>query len=91
MAMLTVRNLPDEVHRALRVRAAEHGQSMEAEVRAILYEAVKPSQATGLGTLLAESSRDYGLEDSDIDAMEEAIAENRRKYQTTQQPPVSFE
>ena len=33
MAMLTVRNLSEEVHRALRVRAALHGQSMEAEVR----------------------------------------------------------
>ena len=33
MAMLTVRNLPDEVHRALRVRAVLHGHSMEAEVR----------------------------------------------------------
>lgn len=36
MAMLTVRKLSDEVHRALRVRAAQHGQSMEAEVREIL-------------------------------------------------------
>ena len=31
MAMLTVRNLPDDVHRALRVRAAQHGHSTEAE------------------------------------------------------------
>jgi plasmid stability protein len=36
MAMLTVRNVPDEVHRALRVRAALHGRSAEAEVRDIL-------------------------------------------------------
>ncbi|MFV0372970.1 FitA-like ribbon-helix-helix domain-containing protein, partial [Microbacterium sp.] len=36
MAVLTVRNVPDEVHRALRVRAAEHGRSAEAEVREIL-------------------------------------------------------
>ncbi|MFN7352325.1 MAG: FitA-like ribbon-helix-helix domain-containing protein, partial [Burkholderiales bacterium] len=35
MAMLTVRNLPDDVHRALRVRAAQHGRSTEAEVREI--------------------------------------------------------
>lgn len=28
MAVLTVRNLPDEVHRALRERAAEHGLSI---------------------------------------------------------------
>ena len=30
MAMLTVRNLPAEVHRALAVRAAQRGHSMEA-------------------------------------------------------------
>lgn len=36
MAMLTVRNLPDDVHRALRVQAALHGRSTEAEVREIL-------------------------------------------------------
>ena len=36
MATLNIRNLPDEVHRRLRVRAAGHGRSMEAEARAIL-------------------------------------------------------
>ena len=36
MAILTVRNVPDDVHRALRVRAAQHGRSTEAEVREIL-------------------------------------------------------
>ena len=30
MAVLTVRNLPDEVHRALHVRAAKHERSTEA-------------------------------------------------------------
>lgn len=40
MAMLTVRNLPDEVHQALRVQAAINGRSMEAEARAILKKAV---------------------------------------------------
>ena len=43
MAALTVRNLPDEVHRALRMRAAAHGRSTEAEVRAILEDSVNPS------------------------------------------------
>ncbi|MBT9456743.1 MAG: Arc family DNA-binding protein [Burkholderiaceae bacterium] len=42
MPKLTVRNLPEEVHRALRVRAAQHGQSMEAEVREILEAAISP-------------------------------------------------
>jgi len=49
MAMLTVRNLPDEVHRALRVRAAQHGHSTEAEVREILAVAVKPESRVRLG------------------------------------------
>ncbi len=36
MAALTVRNLPDDVHAHLRIRAARAGRSMEAEARAIL-------------------------------------------------------
>jgi antitoxin FitA len=36
-----VRNLDEDVKRRLRVRAARHGRSMEAEVRAILEESVR--------------------------------------------------
>ncbi len=36
MATLTVRNLDEEVVRCLRIRAAEHGRSAEAEHREIL-------------------------------------------------------
>jgi antitoxin FitA len=39
MATLNIRNLPHEIHRRLRIRAAEHGRSMEAEARAIISEA----------------------------------------------------
>lgn len=49
MTMLTVHNLPDDVHRALRVRAAQHGHSTEAEVREILAVAVKPETRVRLG------------------------------------------
>ena len=59
--MLTVRNLPDEVHRALRARAARHGRSTEAEVRAILKETVLPDGRTALGALLTEVGRHAGL------------------------------
>ena len=52
MAMLTVRNLPDEVHRALRVRAARRGHSMEAEVREILESAISPQGRVRLGSML---------------------------------------
>ena len=36
MATLTIRNLPDEVRDALRVRAAKAGRSMEAEARRLI-------------------------------------------------------
>ena len=61
MAILTVRNVPDEVHRALRVRAALRGRSTEAEVRVILAEAVLPQGRVGLGSLLADIGRRAGL------------------------------
>jgi plasmid stability protein len=40
MAAITVRNLDDDVKHRLRIRAARHGRSMEAEVRAIIVEVV---------------------------------------------------
>jgi plasmid stability protein len=66
MPMLTVRNLPDEVHRALRIRAARHGRSTEAEVRAILQEAVKPPERLRLGSWLAEIGRQVRLTDEEV-------------------------
>lgn len=71
MAVLTVRNLPDEVHRALRVRAAEHGRSTEAEVRTILEDAVKPQGRLKLGALLAEIGRQAHLTDELVDLINE--------------------
>jgi len=66
MAILTVRNLPDEVHRALRLRAAQHGRSTEAEVRAILEEAVKPQGRLKLGSWLADIGRHWRLSDEEV-------------------------
>lgn len=43
MASLSIRDLDDQVRDRLRLRAARHGRSMEAEVRAILVEAVSES------------------------------------------------
>src|SRR6218665_292174 len=65
MAVLTVRNVPDEVHRALRVRAAEHGRSAEAEVREILSAALVPSQRLLLGDALASLRPHPALPDDD--------------------------
>lgn len=70
MAMITVRNLPDEVHRALRVRAAGHGRSTEAEVREILERAVKPEGRVMLGSLLASAGRQARLDDDEFSMLE---------------------
>ncbi|RAJ62493.1 hypothetical protein K378_03844 [Streptomyces sp. Amel2xB2] len=51
MATLTVRGLDEETRTRLRIRAAEHGRSMEAEVRAMLHAQLYPStSAGGLGS-----------------------------------------
>ena len=69
MAMLTVRNLPDDVHRALRLRAAQHGRSTEAKVRAILSNAVKPKERILMGDAMSALGRDAGLTNDDLDAL----------------------
>jgi len=58
MASVTVRNLSDEAHRALKLRAARHGRSTEAEIRTILQQAVLPKVA--IGSALAAIGRDVG-------------------------------
>jgi plasmid stability protein len=60
MSSITVRNIPEETHRALRVRAAIAGRSTEAEVRAILESAVRPNDRVKLGSLLAEIGQQAG-------------------------------
>lgn len=72
MAMLTVRNLPDEVHRALRVRAAQHGRSTEAEVRDILESAVKPESRLLMGAAMSALGQERGLTNKDFEALEQA-------------------
>ena len=41
MSSITIRNLDPAIKERLRVRAAEHGHSMEAEARRILHDALK--------------------------------------------------
>jgi plasmid stability protein len=50
MASITIRNLDDDIKRRLRIRAAEHGRSMEEEARDILRQVVgQPSGPRNLG------------------------------------------
>lgn len=67
MASVTVRNLPDEVHRALRVRAAQHGRSTEAEIRDILERVARPEGRVRMGEALARLGREIGLTDEEVE------------------------
>lgn len=53
MSAVIVRNLPEATHRALKLRAAQHGRSTEAEIREILEEAVCPKTRVKIGSELA--------------------------------------
>lgn len=62
MSTLTIRKVDDDVKHRLQVRAARNGRSMEAEVRAILDEAVSDSVGddVSLGAVMADFRRRTG-------------------------------
>jgi plasmid stability protein len=64
MASIVVRNLDEGVKQRLRVRAAQHGRSMEAEVRSILEESVRDQENFGLAIM--EAFRKHGGLELDI-------------------------
>jgi len=72
MVMLTVRSLPDDVHRALRMRAASHGRSTVAEVREILSCAVKPEMRVRMGDALSALGRSLELTNKDFEVFDQA-------------------
>jgi plasmid stability protein len=67
MASITIRNLDDAVKQRLRLRAAEHGRSMEEEARDILRRAVGPSVTPeNLGARIHRRFADLGGVDLDL-------------------------
>lgn len=84
MPAVTIRNLSDETHRALKVRAAHHGRSTEAEMRDILEAAVRPAKRLRIGSALSALSREAGLTNADFEGLEQA-------RDRTPATPVSFE
>lgn len=60
MSIVTVRNIPEEIHRALKLRAAQLGRSTEAEIRDTLETAVRPENRIRMGSLLADFGRRLG-------------------------------
>lgn len=85
VASITVRNIPDEVHRAIKVRAAMHNRSAEAEIRDILEQAARPEGRLKLGSLLASIAQEAG---GLTDAEAERINQLRDK---TPAEPIDFE
>ncbi|MGA1344259.1 MAG: FitA-like ribbon-helix-helix domain-containing protein [Hyphomonas sp.] len=71
MVAVTIRNLSEEAHRALKMRAAEHNRSAEAEMRAILEAAVRPAGRLRLGTALSDIGRKAELTIADIEALDQ--------------------
>ena len=63
VAVLTVRDIDDDLKARLRVRAAQHGRSMEAEVREILRAALEFGEAepeVGLAESIRRRFAKYG-------------------------------
>ena len=58
MPSVTVRKLSEETHRAIKLRAAQHGRSTEAEIRSILDNAARPQ--VGMGSALAAIGQSLG-------------------------------
>jgi plasmid stability protein len=63
MTAISIRNLDAGVKARLRVRAAEHGRSMEAEIRAILADAVAEQRPV----VLFDAIRAFSLEHGGVD------------------------
>jgi plasmid stability protein len=67
VAAVSIRDLDDSVRDKLRVRAARHGRSMEAEMRAILTAAVRDdTPGQGLFPALVDRFGELGGVDLDL-------------------------
>lgn len=84
MAAVTIRNISEETHRALKRRAAQHNRSTEAEMRATLEAAVRPEGRLLLGTALREIGQKHDITNADIDTIEQAL-------DTRPAEPMTFE
>ena len=84
MGMMTVRNIPDEVHNALKARAKRHNRSAEAEVRAILEEVTRPEKRLHMGDALAALGRKIGLTNEDFSIFDQ-------EHDKTPAEPMRFE
>ncbi len=79
MATINIRNLPDDVHVRLRIKAAKAGRSMEAEAREIITRACSGERDRfDSGGLQAWVSSLYGRR-KPAKVVEDLIRERRRE------------
>jgi plasmid stability protein len=69
MPSVTIRNIPDEVHRGLRALAKKHGRSAEAEIRDILARAVQPEGRVKLGSLLVSIGEEAAISNEEYQSL----------------------
>lgn len=79
MPAVTIRNLTEETHRALKLRAAQHGRSTEAELREIIEAAVRPPERVKLGSALARIGQEFG--GVELDVTRDATAADTVKFE----------
>lgn len=71
MPSVTIRNVPDEVYRAIRAQAALKGRSLEAELLDTIARAPRPEHRIRFGSMMAGlSRRDGGLSDEELAVFE---------------------
>src|SRR3546814_16382160 len=93
MPAVTIRNLPEATHRALKVRAAHHGRSTEAEMREILETAVRAQGRLLIGSLLSQRRRKIGLTTADLaarSANRDPAAALPLSFESSSPPPTLF-
>ena len=105
MATLTIRNVPEETHKALRLRAAENGRSVEEEVRRILaehaperFEYRNPKTPEEIAEAVREAQEffkpmreTYSVAQFIAEKREEAAREMAREYGSFHEEPKKFE
>ena len=81
MAVLNIRNLPEDVHARLRVRAAEAGRSMEAEAREILTTVCRVDEAKRPASTLQDLVDELYGADKPEGVVQFLLNERRREAQ----------